>query len=272
LIELWNRYQSLSRGSLKHDDSVSATGTQVEMVTVPALGPEWKASELHNMTRSAKKERKAEVRGHKWKQWRRGERGLCGRWFTWRFTVFFVFGWCIAAGILLVFLIPRVPKFAFNQDTPLSAATGDFNSSIQTGFSIAPANFSFPAFAELEVDTGSNFIPLKFNHLNARISDLQTNEDVGVGDMYGLTVPAKKFTKIQIPMNFSYVADNSSDITWSNWYNSCKNSGIYADGQRPGLRFRLLLEMHIAGLIGSRFTSTQITDAACPIELAINAA
>ena len=96
LIELWDRYQSLPRTDLKHDDAASATGTQVEMVTVPALGPEWKASELHDMSRSGKKERKAEVRNKKWKDWRRGERGICGGWFTWRFTVFFIFGLCIA--------------------------------------------------------------------------------------------------------------------------------------------------------------------------------
>jgi len=96
LIELWHRYPSRSHGSLKHEDAASATGTHVEMVTVPALGPEWKASELHDMTRSAKKERKAEDRNQKWKDWRRGNRGLCGGWFTWKFTVFFAFGLCIA--------------------------------------------------------------------------------------------------------------------------------------------------------------------------------
>ena len=95
-MEPWNRYSSISHGSVKHEDTASATGTQVEMVTVPALGPEWKASELHDMTQSAKKERKAEERGQKWQDWRRGKRGICGSWFTWRFTVWFVFGLCIA--------------------------------------------------------------------------------------------------------------------------------------------------------------------------------
>jgi len=181
------------------------------------------------MTQSAKKERKAKDRNQKW---RRGNRGLCGGWFTWKFAVFFVFGLCMwsipalripvadhdqpssfSTGILLAFLIPRVPKFQFNQDTPLSTATGDFNRSIPTRFLVAPGNFSFPAHPELQVDTGSNFIPLRFTHLNALIFDIQTSVQVGTGDLYGVTVPAKKFTKIQVPMNFSYVADNSSDIT-----------------------------------------------------------
>jgi len=196
---------------------------------------------------------------------------MCGRWFTWRFTIFFVFGLCIAAGILLAFLIPRVPKLGFSQSSPLSPATGDWNSSIPTQFLSFPANFSFPAFAELQVDTGANFIPLKLTHMNALIYDLQTDAKVGNGDVYDITFPAKKFTQIQVPMNFSYTADNSSDLTWASWYNSCKNPGQFADGQRPGLRFRLVLEMYITGLIGSRSASTQITDADCPIELAMNA-
>jgi len=41
---------------------------------------------------------------------------------------------------------------------------------------------------------------------------------------------------------------------------------------RVGLRFRLVLEMRTAGLIGSRFTSTQVADANCPIQLPMNAA
>jgi len=78
------------------DDTLSATGTQVEMVTVPVLGPEWKSSELRDMTKSAKKERKTEDRSQKYKQWRRGQRGICGSCFTCRVTVFFIFGLCIA--------------------------------------------------------------------------------------------------------------------------------------------------------------------------------
>lgn len=77
----------------------------------------------------------------------------------------------------------------------------------------SPANFSFPALADLQVNTGSNFIPLKINHLNALVFDLDTSHQVGIGDVYGLSFPAKKFVNFQMPVNFSYVADNRSDIT-----------------------------------------------------------
>jgi len=95
--------------------------------------------------------------------------------------------------------------------------------------------------------------------MNALVYDLQTNNKVGTGDIFDITFPAKKFTSIQVPMNFSYTADNSSDITCepfspvvfassvvrggidtlvflgANWYNACRNSGQFADGQRPGV-------------------------------------
>ena len=210
-----------------------------------------------------------------------------------------------------------MPKFAINEDTPLSPATGDFNSSIPVRFLTSPANFSFPAFAELEVDTGSNFIPLKFTHLNALVYDLQTSVKVGNGSIFGITVPAKKFTKLQMPVNFSYVADNSSDLTCKLLLFSLppfctagltrlisqgragitpaetgdstrmvrgrvrsfvislggivSNTNLLTPARWIGLRFRIVLEMWIAGLIGSRFTSTQVTDASCPVELAMNA-
>jgi hypothetical protein len=79
----------------KLEHTTSSIGP-VEMVTVPALGPEWKASEMHDMRKSAKREKTTEAQLEKWKQWRRGERGMCGNYFTRKFTVFFLFGLCAA--------------------------------------------------------------------------------------------------------------------------------------------------------------------------------
>ena len=52
-----------------------------------------------------------------------------------------------------------------------------------------------------------------------------------------------------------------------NWYDACRNSALNANGTRPGLNFRVQLEMHIAGLIGGRQATTQITNVECPVEL-----
>src|ERR1700691_3596975 len=62
--------------------------------------------------------------------------------------------------IIFAFTIPRVPTFEFNNETPLTLASGSFNNSISAQFSRAPANFTFPAFAALQIDTSGNFIPL----------------------------------------------------------------------------------------------------------------
>ena len=72
------------------------------MVTVPALGPEWKADELHDMSKKAKREEKMENISTKWKAWNRGQTGLCGRHFTRRFTAWLVFGLC-AAYVLCIY-------------------------------------------------------------------------------------------------------------------------------------------------------------------------
>jgi hypothetical protein len=122
----------------------------------------------------------------------------------------------------------------------------------------------------MEVNTGSNFIPLKITHLNAEVYDLDTNKKVGTGDMYGLSLAAKKFLNIQIPVNFTYVADNSSDITCeipsslasgflttdistgpgANWYNACKNHGLYSDGKRPGTFSRYYCSRDVVSNVG----------------------
>jgi hypothetical protein len=116
-------------------------------------------------------------------------------------------------GITLAFTIPRVPGFSFNQDLPLGPASGSFNSSIPVIFSRAPANFSFPAYVDLQVDTTSNYLPLKFNELGAQVFDLDTYSQVGTGALYSHTVPGRTFTKITVPLNFTYIATNDSDTT-----------------------------------------------------------
>ncbi|KAI0763549.1 hypothetical protein BD413DRAFT_483966 [Trametes elegans] len=247
-----------------------STPGNVEMVTVPALGPEWKADELRGMSKKAKREEKIEAAATKWKQWNRGERGLCGKYFTRKFTAWFIFFLCAAIAIVLAFTIPRVPGFNVNGSEPLSAATSPFNTTVPTQFSRAPANFSFPAEMKLQADTGSNFLPLTFNNIEGTVFDLQTSRQVATGETGKLTVPAKDFPIITLPLNFTYVATNDSDTTWNNWYNGCKNKAIFVDGKRPAVQFRLVLDMHIAGLIGTKSASTVVNDAACPIELPQN--
>ncbi|KAG1884049.1 hypothetical protein F4604DRAFT_1734538 [Suillus subluteus] len=256
----------------KTDGDADSAQTPVELVTVPALGPEWQLSEMKHMTKSGRREMQSEKRQEKWKAWHRGETGLCGKWFTKRFLAFFAFGVAAIIGTILAITIPRVPGLSFNSSTPLIAATGSYNASIPTEFSRSPANFSFPAYADIQVDTTSNIIPLTFNHISAQVWDSASNLQVGTGYFGSDTLPAGSLPIIQVPLNFSYVASNDSDPTWNEWYNACKNTGLYANGSRPGVNFRLILTMDISGLPTTQSQSTQVDAAPCPIELSITAA
>jgi len=252
-------------------EGLTEGASKVEMVTVPALGAEWGKEEMRQMTKAAKRERKQESRSEFWKSWNRGERGLCGHYFTRRTLVFFLFGLCCVIGIVLAFTIPRVPSFAFNGRTPLVNATGSWGSAVPTGFSRAPTNFSFPAYASLQVNTQANYLPLRFTHMHATVYDLETSRQVGSGDYSGITLPAKSFPEIRLPLNFTYFTSNTSDQTWQNWYNACNNKINHPENKRPPVKFLLVLDMNILGLPSKHSTSAQVSDADCPIELPVNA-
>ncbi|KAH9960189.1 hypothetical protein BC827DRAFT_1133648 [Russula dissimulans] len=265
-------YQQLPSPRTAKVDEEAGAKAPVELVTVPALGAEWGKDELKGMTKRGRKEKKSEDRAQKWKAFNRGQYGLCGsKWFTRRTVVFIAFAVCSAIGLVLAFVIPRVPDFAINGSNPLSAATGSFNDSIPTEFSRSPANFSFPAEIALQVDTTSNFLPLVFNRLDAQVYDLDTFRVIATGRMNRTTFPAKKFTNFQMPLIFSYSATNDSDSVWNNTHNACENAGLYTTGVRPGLQFRLNIDMRIAGLPTTHSTATTVTNAACPIELPLDA-
>ncbi|KAH6912575.1 hypothetical protein BKA70DRAFT_1097245 [Coprinopsis sp. MPI-PUGE-AT-0042] len=268
-----NGYQQLTTPKSALPPSVDEEGgNKVEMVTVPAMGAEWSKHELRGMTKTARKQDKAERRREFWKSWNRGERGLCGKYFTRRVFVFFLFGVIVAIGVVLAFTIPRVPKIIFVSATPLAAATGKWEKAVEVGFSRAPANFSFPAFAALQLDTTSNFLPLHFKSLKAEVFDLDSGRSVGTGDLGERKIPAKAFPRILLPLNMTYNAINDSDVTWNNWYNGCKNRQLFTDGKRPPVKFRVVFDMDILGLPNHPKASTQVTDADCPIELSLNSA
>jgi hypothetical protein len=184
-------------------------------VTVPALGAEWKSSELRDMTSAGQRARAAERRGARWAAFTSGKRGMCGLpWLTRKVLTFVLFFLVIAAGVTLAFTLPRVPGFALNVDTPLMNATGAFAAAVPTLFVRAPAaNFSFPALADVQVDTGASFLPLRMRELEATVTDSQTGLRVATGNISSVLVPPKALFNLQIPLNFSYTAINASDQT-----------------------------------------------------------
>ncbi|KAL5519775.1 hypothetical protein ACEPAG_1435 [Sanghuangporus baumii] len=250
---------------LEEDTATSSRDGPVELVTVPALGAEWKKSELEAMTKKGRRRRKDSNRMDNFRAWWRDQRGCCGRWGTRKHIAIGAFILCSIIGVILAFTIPRVPAISFNSSSPLLNGTAppDFI------FSRSPANFSFPAKLDLRVDTGSNFLPLDIHRMTAEISDLDTGQKVGTGNM-SITLSAKKIHEVQLPLNITYLAINDTDRTWVNWYDACRNAALYTDGKRPGVDMKVQLDLKIAGLIGSRRKTAQITNVACPFELPQN--
>lgn len=183
----------------------------------------------------SKKGRKQLKEGNRWENfraWTRDQRGCCGKWGTRKQIAIGSFILCVACvsssifgmsaqselistlvhlsiGLVIAFTLPRVPGLAFASTDPLKNGTAP----PQTIFSRIPANFSFASNLDLQVDTGSNFLPLKFSHMEAKVFDLDTNFLVGTGNLSGKSVPAKALTELFLPLNFTYVAANDSDPT-----------------------------------------------------------
>lgn len=198
------------------------------MVTVPALGSEWKKSELRGMSKTGRRQARAEARSDRWREWRHGRTGCCGGWLTRRVFTFVLFAVCVVVIVAAAIMVPRVPGFAFNSDTPLVNATGSWASEVPTFFMRVPANFSFPAFADLQVDTHSNYLPLRLSSLKAQVFDEDSGSLIAHGEMSSQTVPAKAFAHIQLPLNFTYAAVNTSDQTCE-LSQCCAAVGPYAD-------------------------------------------
>ncbi|KAF8512649.1 hypothetical protein BU17DRAFT_96032 [Hysterangium stoloniferum] len=263
-------YRQIPAGSGASKPNVPMSETAagpVELVTVPALGAEWQKSELRAMTSSGKREARNDRMASRWRAFRRDEHGFCGipglsrRTFVW-----ILFGACVVVGLILAFTIPRVPGFAVNAQSPLSNA-----SNVQ--FFRTPANFSFDTSLNLQIDTHSNFIPLHFKKIHADVFDSDTNHRIAQGDVSGQTFPPKTFNTFQFPLTFNYTAFNSSDQTWNDVYNACRNTQTVPVGEtRPPLKLRIVLDLSIAGLPSNPTAGTAINDAACPFELPTNSA
>lgn len=239
----------------------------VELVTVPALGPDWKKSEIEGMRTATHRAERWDDRRRKAREWWRDQRSCFG--FSRRILVFILFGLCCGLAVVLAITLPRVPGFSFNGQTPLSNAT---HSDLPFEFSRTPANFTFPALLNIQMDTHSNVISMHVSKLHADIYDLSTDVKVGEGDIpSGITIGAKLFQPVSVPVVFTYVATNSSDQTWIDFHSACENKQVAPQGVRPGVNLRVVVMAKITGLLKTVLASTQISNVPCPFELSPSA-
>ena len=241
----------------RHADST----TGIELITVPALGNEYTKEELRDMTRPAKRRRKRSHRKKRCQLWVSGQDHLWG-WLSPRVAVFLVFFTLVALGIMLYFVIPRVPTFAILSTNPVVAIPN--GASMQVSHS--PTNWSMDMGFNLRADNRGAWIPTHATNLKMEVTDLNTYIVVGRGQMDSATFKARGNTAFQFPVHFSYVSLNASgDQTWLDFYHGC---GPFYPGQtRPTLNLGVRLSMGIKGLVGTKATSSQINNVVCPFTL-----
>jgi len=239
----------------------------VEMVTVPAFGPEWTKNELRDMSKSGRAEDRAYNRNLAWKEWSNDRSGLFGRkWLTRKVITWSFFGLCILIAISLAIFLPRPPSFSSNPNSPLVAQQG--SNVPKPSFITGPlANFTFPAVLDLEMNTNGNIIPIHMNNIHTEIYLIDTNKPIATGDTGAFNRAPGKSHPLNIDVTFDYSADNSTDETWTKVHNACRSATLYSSGSRPGLNILIVLTMSIRGLIGHSRSATSISNVNCPIQL-----
>ncbi|KAL0249839.1 hypothetical protein I308_103141 [Cryptococcus tetragattii IND107] len=260
-----NSYRPVSEhipplGHTYSQDTRKSLASREELVSVPVLGPEWKKTELHDLSRRGQSGIKAEKRKRAWLEWRRDQRGLCGvRWLTRRVVVGASFLFCVALAVTLYFVIPRAPNFEFYHDQPFTVNNDTIS------FNRTPTNFSFSGNLNLWGDASSSYFPVHFAHLEASLYDETTNKKIATGDWGNHIMQHKTQQAVVLPVTFAYSAINTSDTTWNDWYNACGH--IWPGTVRSDLKLKLLLKMSIVGLTKKPLTSTLISGVTCPFEL-----
>ncbi|PWN53506.1 hypothetical protein IE53DRAFT_372982 [Violaceomyces palustris] len=241
--------------------AANEAGSGIELITVPALGAEYTKEEMRQMTRKQKKKNKRSAKKAQVAKWAKGEERACG-WLTPRLAVFLAFIFFCLLGVCLFFVIPRVPTFALLTTDPLEAVPDGASMLIHH----SPTNFSMDMNLNLRADNGGGWITTKASEIKVQVTDIKTTKKVGEGTLNDFSFPGRKRTVFKMPVSFSYVSLNATgDETFLDFYHACGHK--YDNTARPTLNLGISLTMKVKGLIGTKGTSTQISNVACPFEL-----
>ncbi|CAO1617904.1 unnamed protein product [Sympodiomycopsis kandeliae] len=241
-----------------HDPDKNQSG--IELITVPALGQEFSKEEMSQMRRPYKRKVKNARRRDKAKRWGKGDYKICG-WLNPRFAVLIAFIFIVILAILLYFVIPRVPTLAFLNTDPLEA----FPNSASMSTHLSPANFSMTMNLNLRGDNRGGWIPTRASSMKVEVKELTTHKKIGEGKLGDTVFPGRSKKIFKLPVHFSYSSLNATgDATWHLVHDACAHK--YPNTPRPNMLLGVELSMNIAGLIGTKTSSTNI-NAPCPFEL-----
>ncbi|CDR87220.1 uncharacterized protein SPSC_00346 [Sporisorium scitamineum] len=261
-------YPAATGGGLGNSNTISGMGPQhadsatgIELITVPALGNEYTKEELRDMTRLSKRRKKRSHRRKRYQLWVSGQDHLWG-WLSPRVAVFIAFFTLVALGVMLFFVIPRVPTFAILSTNPVVAIPNGASMKVNH----SPTNFSMQMGFNLRASNRNAWIPSHATDLTLKVTDLNTYIKVGEGHMDSYTFAARANTPFVFPVQFSYVSLNSSgDQTFQDFYKAC---GPHYEGTtRPTLNLAVELGLNVRGLLGRKRTSSQVNDVVCPFVL-----
>lgn len=187
------------------------------------LGDEFTAEERARMSRKAQRRHWRYSKLGAVDSWMRGYNPLCG-WFGPHVAVFTVFFFLVFLGVLLYFVVPRVPDVTLKTKDPLAAA-GDTSAMDITA---QPTGFAMNGTLTVRLDNGDGWIPSRINTLSAEVHYKPAKTKVGSGSLRGKSVPGRKTTELSIPIEFDYHSLNSTgDDTQLAFQNACAHPCTY---------------------------------------------
>lgn len=160
--------------------------------------------------------------------------------------------------VVLFFTIPRAAVWSWYQPDPVMVYN---DTAVITRI---PANFSFGADLHLLVDATSSWLPVRFSNVQATVYDVQSNKIIAQGNKKSFTVQNKKDQPVVFPIQFSYVAFNTSDTTWSDMYNACQFQ--FTGVQRADLKWTVEIRQGIVGMVTKPVSTDSFTGVNCPFQ------
>lgn len=189
------------------------------------LGAEYTSEERERMTRKAQRRHWKYSQLGAFDSWLRGYKPLCG-WFGPHVAVFLIFGFVIFLGILLYFVVPRVPDVTLGMNQPLAAA-GNVSAMRITG---QPTGFTMNGTLAVRFDNSDGWIPSRLKTVNAVVKFKPAKTKVGEGTLKGKSVAGRKSTQLHIPISFNYHSLNETgDDTQLAFQKACAHPCTYID-------------------------------------------
>ncbi|CAG8538690.1 12840_t:CDS:2 [Ambispora gerdemannii] len=171
-----------------------------------------------------------------------------------RICVFIVFFILVALGITLFFVWPRIPELQ------ILGAKADGTPNISVDPPYIKMNFSIT----IEIKNPENWVPIKFNKIEAQVYDLNTiasyDRPIATGMITKYSLPPRQTSTLDFPIEVDYVGKDVNDATIQDFLSACLPS--LTGGKATTLNIRVDVKLHpwaISWIIKPEITK-QISD------------